>query len=132
MRGGRRWWWRGALAAETLLVLALLLDLAFPVPLPDGRGAGAIVFARDGTPLRAFADRDSVWRYPTSPERVSPLYVQALVGYEDRWFFEHPGINPFALARAGWQWLAHGRRLLWFNRFLAALLVATALWMATV
>jgi threonine/homoserine/homoserine lactone efflux protein len=28
-------------------------------------------------------------------------------------------------------WLAQGRRLLWFNRALAAVLVATALWMAT-
>ncbi len=26
-------------------------------------------------------------------------------------------------------WLAHGRRLLWFNRAMAAVLVATALWM---
>ena len=43
--------------------------------------------------------------------------------------------SNFAYALAGAllrQWLAHGRRLLWFNRFLAALLVATALWMATV
>ena len=30
------------------------------------------------------------------------------------------------------QWLGHGRRLLWFNRTLAAVLVATALWMVTV
>ena len=109
MRGRNRWAWRGVLVAETLLVVALSLDLAFPVPLPDGRGAGAIVLARDGTPLRAFADRDSVWRYPTSPENVSPLYVQALVGYEDRGFFAHPGIDPLALARAGWQWVAHRR-----------------------
>lgn len=27
------------------------------------------------------------------------------------------------------QWLAHGKRLLWFNRSMAALLVATAIWM---
>ena len=27
------------------------------------------------------------------------------------------------------QWLAQGRRLLWFNRAMAALLVLTALWM---
>ena len=26
-------------------------------------------------------------------------------------------------------WLAQGRRLLWFNRAMAAVLVATALWM---
>lgn len=30
------------------------------------------------------------------------------------------------------QWLAHGRRLLWFNRALALVLVATAAWMVTV
>ena len=30
------------------------------------------------------------------------------------------------------QWLARGQRLLWFNRALAAVLVATALWMLTV
>jgi threonine/homoserine/homoserine lactone efflux protein len=29
-------------------------------------------------------------------------------------------------------WLAHGARLLWFNRMMAAVLVATAAWMATV
>jgi threonine/homoserine/homoserine lactone efflux protein len=27
-------------------------------------------------------------------------------------------------------WLAHGRRLLWFNRALALVLVATAAWMS--
>ncbi len=30
------------------------------------------------------------------------------------------------------QWLVHGRRLLWFNRMLALVLVATAAWMMTV
>ena len=30
------------------------------------------------------------------------------------------------------QWLAQGRRLVWFNRLLAAVLVATAAWMLTV
>ena len=30
------------------------------------------------------------------------------------------------------QWLAHGRRLLWFNRMLAAVLMLTTAWMVTV
>ncbi len=30
------------------------------------------------------------------------------------------------------RWLSHGRRLLWFNRLLALVLVATAAWMVTV
>ncbi|HEY5971103.1 MAG TPA: penicillin-binding protein 1C, partial [Pseudoxanthomonas sp.] len=48
-------------------------------------------------------------RYPATPESVSPLYLQALLNYEDRWFWKHPGINPWALLRAGGQWLRGGR-----------------------
>jgi threonine/homoserine/homoserine lactone efflux protein len=43
--------------------------------------------------------------------------------------------SNFAYAVAGSllrQWLAQGSRLVWFNRVLAAVLVATALWMLTV
>ena len=39
---------------------------------------------------------------------MSPRYLDALLSYEDRWFYWHPGINPVAMVRAGWQWLAHG------------------------
>ncbi|GAA5072576.1 penicillin-binding protein 1C [Lysobacter panacisoli] len=100
---------QGALAALSLLIAAMLLDLAFPLPLPDSRGQGAVVVAADGTPLRAFADVDGIWRYPTTPERVSPLYLQALLTYEDRWFWRHPGINPVAMVRAAVQWARSGR-----------------------
>src|SRR5690606_1015010 len=52
---------------------------------------------------------EGVWRYPVRVEDVSPLYVEALLTYEDRWFRRHPGVNPFALARAAVQWVRHGR-----------------------
>lgn len=109
MKTKRRWlqWLRwGAVA---LLSSLLLLDLIFPIPLPKRRDTSTLVVARDGSPLRAFADRDGVWRYPATVDSVSPLYLQALLDYEDRHFWRHPGINPVALARAGWQWLRHGR-----------------------
>ena len=92
-----------------LLAMLLLLDFAFPIPLPDRKHAGAVVVAMDGTPLRAFPDRDGVWRYPASPESVSPLYLQALLAYEDRHFYRHPGINPAAMARALVQRVRSGR-----------------------
>ncbi|MBP6750425.1 MAG: transglycosylase domain-containing protein, partial [Xanthomonadaceae bacterium] len=92
-----------------LLSTLLLLDLIFPPPLPRQRDTSALVTARDGTPLRAFADADGVWRYPATPETVSPLYLQALLNYEDRWFWRHPGINPIALVRAGGQMVASRR-----------------------
>ena len=97
----------GTRIARRLVVLALvltacvlLLDRLFPLPLPDQTTGATVVLARDGSPLRAFADDNGIWRYPVSPKQVSPLYLQALLNYEDRWFWEHPGVNPFALARA--------------------------------
>ncbi len=95
--------------AVALLLSLLALDLAFPPRLPQQRDTSTLVVARDGTPLRAFADAQGVWRYPATPDSVSPLYLQALLGYEDRWFRRHPGVNPLAMARAGWQWLRGGR-----------------------
>lgn len=97
------------LAILLLLTAAMLLDLAYPLPLPRGRDAGAVVLARDDTPLRAFADRGGIWRYPVDAGQVSPLYLQALLNYEDRWFWRHRGVNPVALLRAGGQWLRNGR-----------------------
>lgn len=97
------------LAIAALLVLLLLLDLAFPLPLPAAGDTSTLVVAADGTPLRAFADAQGVWRYPASVDTVSPLYRQALLTYEDRHFARHPGINPWALLRAAGQWLGNGR-----------------------
>lgn len=91
------------------LVTILVLDIASPPPLPKTRDTSTLVVARDGTPLRAFADSNGVWRYPATPETVSPLYLQALLNYEDRWFWKHPGVNPWALLRACGQWLRGGR-----------------------
>lgn len=100
--------WRLALAA--LLTLLLITDQLFPPPLP-GRSAphAQVVVARDGTPLRAFPDCAHIWRHPVRIEEVSPRYVEAVVGYEDRFFWWHPGVNPLALMRAAGQWLQHGR-----------------------
>ncbi len=108
-QSARRLWPWLRWGSVVLLVTVLALDVAFPPQLPTARDMSTLVVARDGSPLRAFADADGVWRYPATPDTVSPLYLQALLGYEDRWFRRHPGINPLAMARAAWQWAAGGR-----------------------
>ncbi|PYS52089.1 MAG: penicillin-binding protein 1C [Acidobacteria bacterium] len=93
----------------SLIIVVLVLDWLFPLPVPGRNSPYAmVVVARDGTPLRAFPGDDHVWRHPVSLKDVSPLYLDALVAYEDRTFRWHPGINPFALVRAGFQWLRYG------------------------
>ena len=96
-----------------LLLVCVLLwaaDRIWPLPLPRDDLA-RVVLAEDGTPLWRFADANGVWRYPVQTGEVSPLYLDALLTYEDRWFFQHPGINPLALGRAAWQNLTGGRVL---------------------
>ncbi|PTU76526.1 penicillin-binding protein 1C [Pseudomonas mangrovi] len=91
------------------LLLALWLgDRLFPLPLPTDDLA-RVVLAEDGTPLWRFADSDGVWRYPVTPQDVSPYYLEALLTYEDRWFYRHPGVNPLALGRAAWQNVTGGQ-----------------------
>jgi len=100
---------RVSAAALLCVAVLLLLDRLFPLPLPDPTSGSTVVLSADGTPLRAFPDTDGVWRYPVKPEDVSPLYIEALLTYEDRWFYKHPGVNPLALARAFGQWIVHRR-----------------------
>lgn len=111
MKGGRagrsRWLLLpGALVA--LLIALLLADRIWPLPLAEVNPARVVV-AEDGTPLWRFADADGIWRYPVTIEEVSPRYLQALIQYEDRWFWSHPGVNPLAIARAAWQDLRSAR-----------------------
>ncbi|HEY8585148.1 MAG TPA: penicillin-binding protein 1C [Rhodanobacter sp.] len=101
---------RVALVAIAIPVLVLVaLDRLFPLHLPAADRGSTVVLARDGTPLRAFADSDGVWRYPTTADKVSPLYLEALLTYEDRWFYRHPGVNPYALLRGLAGGIVHGR-----------------------
>lgn len=99
-------------SASLLMVCALLwlADRVWPLPLPKDDLA-RVVLAEDGTPLWRFADANGVWRYPVQTREVSPYYLEALLTYEDRWFFQHPGVNPLALGRAAWQNLSGGRVL---------------------
>lgn len=96
-----------------LLCLLKSLDLLFPLPAAAFQGATPpgtlVVLASDGTPLRTWASTDGALRHPVQPEAVSPLYLEALRHYEDRWFDWHPGINPVAMLRALGQWAWHGR-----------------------
>jgi len=65
------------------------------------------VLDREGRLLRPFALADGRWRL--APENVDRRYVDMLVAYEDKRFFEHGGVDPLAMIRAAWQMLSHGR-----------------------
>ena len=68
---------------------------------------GEEVLARDGSLLRAYMVGNGLWRL--DPGSVDPAFVALLVDYEDKGFYGHAGVDPWALARAGAQALWNGR-----------------------
>ncbi len=92
-----------------LIVVLWLMDWAFPLNLPDHQRFARVVVDDAGRPLRAFADDNGVWRYEVTLNQVSPWYIEALLNYEDRWFWSHPGVNPLSIARAAYQNISNGR-----------------------
>lgn len=89
--------WRWLAGGLLLLILGVIAaDRIWPLPLNEVAPARVVV-AEEGTPLWRFADAEGIWRYPVTIEEVSPHYLQALIQYEDRWFWAHPGVNPFSV-----------------------------------
>ncbi len=91
-------------------LIFFLSNVFLPLTLPDERERfSTVVLDSEGYPLRVFADSEGIWRYQVSLDEVSPLYLEALLTFEDRYFYQHPGVNPFSLVRAAMQWVVSGR-----------------------
>ncbi len=109
-------WWKAlaALTGSALMCVALMAgidaaDRAYPPPLAKADTVSAEVLDADGQLLRAFATPEGRWRLQTKAADVDPQFVKMLVAYEDQRFFEHKGVDPWALMRAAYQFAIHGR-----------------------
>lgn len=100
------------LAFGALLVSAFgWMALRFS-PLPDDKlraDFSAAYLAADGSLLHIRLSPSGKVRIPVKVEEVSPRLVAGLLGYEDRWFYRHAGVNPVSLARALFLNLRHRR-----------------------
>src|ERR1700761_5332365 len=76
----------------------LLLNWIFP--LPDRIEYSTIITDDKGEIIHAFLTHDQQWRMKTELSEISPLLRKTIVEKEDKYFYRHPGVNPFAMARA--------------------------------
>ena len=83
-------------------VLTVSFLLPFLIPLPEGLypPVSKIVRDRNGRVLRVYISRDEKWRIFVPIEKIDPLLIKSTIAYEDRFYYHHPGFNPFALFRA--------------------------------
>ncbi len=64
---------------------------------------------RHGALLRVFPVEDGRWRMRTQPDDVDPAYLEMLFAVEDKRFWSHAGVDPWAVLRAAGQAVRHGR-----------------------
>lgn len=98
--------WYKALGAFVLLLAVTVLYPA-PVPFTDAPYS-TVLFARSGDIIGARVAADDQWRYPPSGE-IPGKYRTALLTFEDKRFYNHPGIDPWAMGRAMVQNIQAGR-----------------------
>jgi len=81
--------------AAGVLITPVLLS-----PFPRFRAPlSTVVEAKDGTLLGARIAGDGQWRFPGN-DSVPYKFEKALLTFEDKYFYVHPGINPVSVIRA--------------------------------
>ncbi|GEM74826.1 penicillin-binding protein 1C [Vibrio sagamiensis] len=95
----------------TLLIYLMwsALNWAFPLPQIHSSNHSVNVLASDGQVLRQFADQNGIFRTPVHLDKVSQTYIDTLLMYEDKHFFNHGGVDVSALVRAVGQRITSGR-----------------------
>lgn len=81
-----------------LIILFFLLNWIFP--LRDKIEYSTIITDNKGEVINAYLTQDQQWRMKTELEEISPLLQKTIIAKEDKHFYSHPGVNPFAVARA--------------------------------
>lgn len=102
----RRWFFSLNYCRKLLIIggIAGIASISFLqwLPLPASLNQqyyASLLLARDGGLLGASIATDQQWRF-APVEQLPDKYLHALLLFEDRHFYRHPGINPLAIARA--------------------------------
>lgn len=100
-----------ALIAAHVLLAAAVAFYAIPLPARLRAGDSVVVDYANDLPAHVFLAEDDRWRIAVTAEDVDPAYVDALVRFEDKRFWDHWGVDPVAIGRALWLNVTFGRRM---------------------
>ncbi len=90
----------GLLLASFALIL-IIGWIATPLPRPlFPEDYSTVVTAANGRPLSIFLNGAEQWCLPPDDRPLPDKLAQAVILYEDRRFYLHPGVDPIAIVRA--------------------------------
>jgi penicillin-binding protein 1C len=96
---------------RVLVLLGLCYALLPRPPLWEGLSYSSAYYDREQRLLRLSLAADDRYRLRLPLAQIAPSVIDATLLYEDRYFYWHPGVNPYSLARAAFQTLSGGRRI---------------------
>lgn len=99
----------GLIAFLGIQVLIVGLDALLPPDLSRAERSSPVTLDRRGAWLRALPVENGRWRIRADLKRTDPSFVRRVIAIEDARFFQHPGVDVRAVARAGGQALVRGR-----------------------
>ncbi len=82
---------------------AILHFAPFPVKAVSQIPYSTIIYDKNGDILRAYTNNDGRWYLPLGDYEISDDFVKATIAIEDRRFWDHPGVDVKAIARAAFQ-----------------------------
>jgi penicillin-binding protein 1C len=88
-------------AALAVIAVMAIADIAFPPPLERAQAVSPLVVDREGQWLHAFATDAGRWRFAADLDAIDPGFVERLIAVEDKRYWRHWGVDPFAVFRAG-------------------------------
>ena len=87
----------------------VIFDRLNPPPLDKLSDLSVEVVDRDGALLRAYTNKAGQWRLGADLDSIDSEFINILLAYEDKRFWDHSGVDPRAILRASWQLLSNGR-----------------------
>ncbi|HLK31156.1 MAG TPA: penicillin-binding protein 1C [Puia sp.] len=89
---------RTLITIVSIILFFFLLNWIFP--LSDKIEYSTIITDNKGEVIHAFLTKDQQWRMKTELNEISPLLRKTIIEKEDKYFYHHFGINPFAVTKS--------------------------------
>jgi penicillin-binding protein 1C len=94
-------------AGISFILLFGMLSCIFP--LPDKIEFSTCILDDQGQIVHAFLTHDQQWRMRLSEDELSPQLKNTILFKEDKYFYYHPGVNPFAPVKSLLGNILHGK-----------------------
>ncbi len=92
-------------------IVFLFFVLNFLFPLKVNIDYSKVIYDREGRTVHTYLTEDDKWRIKAGLDEITPELRKAIILKEDKYFYYHPGINPFSLVRAVYKNIISNRRV---------------------